>query len=108
MARRGEVWWVRLDPTVGSEIAKARPCLVITSNVLNERRRTVVVIPLSTSPRANPPLTVPVTCSGRVSVAVIDQIRAISKDRLAKRIGLVGPAELRVVEEAICAVLELP
>jgi len=46
MPRRGEVWWLRLDPTEGSEIAKTRPCVVLTADVLNERRRTVVVVPL--------------------------------------------------------------
>ena len=107
MPKRGEVWWVRLDPSVGSEIAKTRPCLIVTANILNERRRTVVVIPLSTSPQPNPPLTIPVTCAGRVSVGVIDQIRAVSKDRLAKRIGTVLPEDLREVEEAIRVVLDL-
>ena len=52
MPRRGEVWWVRLDPTLGSEIAKTRLCLILSTNILNERRKTVVVIPLSSSPQA--------------------------------------------------------
>ncbi|MGI8992115.1 MAG: type II toxin-antitoxin system PemK/MazF family toxin [Bryobacteraceae bacterium] len=56
MPRRGEVWWVRLDPTLGSEIRKRRPCLILSGNVVNERRRAVVIIPLSSSPQAAPPL----------------------------------------------------
>jgi len=82
MPRRGEVWWLRLDPTEGSEIAKTRPCVVLTADVLNERRRTVVVVPLSSSPTASPPLLVPVERGGRVAVAVTDQIRAMAKHRL--------------------------
>jgi mRNA interferase MazF len=107
MLRRGEVWWVRLDPTVGSEIAKTRPCLIVTTNVLNDRRRTAVVVPLSTSPDANPPLMVPVVCAGRRSVAVIDQIRAVSKDRFAKRIGAVSEQDLLAIEDALRSVLDL-
>jgi mRNA interferase MazF len=106
-ACRGELWWARLDPTVGSEIKKTRPCLVMTADVLNERRRTVVVVPISSSPAAAPPLMVAVRCEGQAAVAVIDQIRAISKERLVEKIGRVSAAELRGVEEAVRAVLEL-
>ena len=44
---RGDIWWIALDPTLGSEIRKTRPCVVISVKVLNERRRTVIVVPLS-------------------------------------------------------------
>jgi mRNA interferase MazF len=107
MPKRGDVWWVHLDPALGSEIKKTRPCVIVTTNVLNERRRTVVVIPLSTSPAASPPLLVPVTCDGRKAVAVIDQIRAVSKDRLAKRITSLSKDELIAIEDALKNVLEL-
>ena len=70
--RRGEVWWVRLDPTVGSEIAKARPCIVVSGNIFNKLRRTVVVIPLSSSPEPGKPLLIPVRSEGRNVVAVTD------------------------------------
>jgi mRNA interferase MazF len=105
--RRGDVWWVRLDPGLGSEIAKTRPCLVLTSNVLNERRRTVVVVPLSSSPPASPPLLVPVTCGGRPAVAVLDQIRAVAKDRLAERLDAIAADDLAAVESGLRQVLEL-
>jgi mRNA interferase MazF len=107
MPKRGEIWWVRLDPTLGSEIKKTRPCLIVTTNVLNERRRTVAVIPLSTSPQANPPLMVALNCAGRAAVAVVDQIRAVSKDRLHKPIATISSEELASVEEAVRSVLEL-
>jgi mRNA interferase MazF len=83
---RREVWWVRLDPTLGSEIRKTRPCVIVGTNVLDERRRTVVVVPLSSTHRAAPPLLVPVVCAGRRAVAVADQIR-VSKERLDHRMG---------------------
>jgi len=107
MPRRGEIWWARLDPAVGSEIKKTRPCLVISSTVINERRRTVVVIPLSSSTRLAPPLTVGVRCAGRQVVAVIDQVRAIAKERLTKRIEDLTPGQLVAVESSLRDLLEL-
>lgn len=107
MPRRGEVWWVRLDPTKGSGIAKTRPCLVLSVDIVNERRRTVVVIPFSSSPQASPPLLVPVTCEGRAVVAVIDQIRAVAKERLEKAIGMLSPEQMQAVEQALREILEI-
>jgi mRNA interferase MazF len=105
--RRGEVWWVRLDPTLGSEIAKTRPCLVLSGNVFNQLRRTVVVVPLSTSPEASGPLLIPVKCAGRDAVVVTDQIRAVSKQRLDRRLGELAGEHLAAVEEGLREVLEL-
>jgi mRNA interferase MazF len=107
MPRRGEIWWANLDPTVGSEINKTRPCLVIGNSVLNERRRTVVIVPLSSSPRAAPPVLVNVTCSGRPAVAVIDQVRAVAKERLVSLMGRLSSQELEAVEVALRQILEL-
>ena len=105
--RRGELWWATLDPAIGSEIRKTRPCLVLTTDVLNEHRRTVVVIPLSTSPAAYP-IRVTIRCEGRGAVAIVDQIRAISKQRLRSRIGQASASELADVEAALKQILELP
>jgi mRNA interferase MazF len=107
MPQRGEIWWVRLDQTIGSEIRKTRPCLVVSTNVINERRRTVVVIPLSSSPKPSPPLLIPLMCAGRAAVAIIDQIRAISKERLDRIIGSVSNQEIEAVENGLRRVLEL-
>lgn len=104
---RGEIWWVRLNPTVGSEIKKTRPCLVLTTNLVNQRRRTVVVIPLSTSRQAAPPLLVPIDCAGRAVIAVVDQIRAVAKERLQQRLGVVSSVDLNAVEEGLRQILEL-
>ncbi len=106
MPRRGEVWRVRLDPTEGSEIRKTRPCVVRTSDILNERQRTVVVIPLSSSPHASPPVLVPVRSSGRAAVAVIDQIRAVAKERLEAQMDTLTATDLAAVEDAPRQVLE--
>jgi mRNA interferase MazF len=105
--RRGEIWWIRLSPTEGSEISKTRPCVVLSANLVNERRRTVVIVPLSTSPQPAPPLLVPVSCEGRKVVAVIDQIRAVAKERLQERLAEISQAELEAIELGIRRILEL-
>ncbi len=105
--QRGEIWWVRLDPTLGSEIAKRRPCVIVSGNVYNRLRRTVVIIPLSSSPAASPPLLVRVLCDGRDVVAVTDQIRAVAKQRLDRRMGELSAEDLKAVEQGVRDVLEL-
>jgi mRNA interferase MazF len=107
MPRRGEFWWVRLDPATGSEIGKTRPCLILSTNIVNERRRTVVVVPLSSSPHPNPPLLVPVDCGGRRAVAVVDQIRAVAKERLEKRVGEASSEDMEAIEAGLRRILEL-
>jgi len=107
MPRRGEIWWVNLDPTIGSEINKTRPCLVISASVINEHRRTVVVIPLSTSPQEAPPLLVPVRCAGKPVMAAIDQVRTVAKKRLNNLMERLSAKDLESVETALREVLEL-
>jgi mRNA interferase MazF len=79
----------------------------LTTNIANQYRRTAVVIPLSSSPVSKPPLLVPLTCQGRPTVAVIDQIRAVTKERFVDRIESVSAAHLRSVEDALRNILEL-
>jgi len=104
---RGDIWWVDLDPTPGSEIKKTRPCVIVGTNILNERRRTIVIVPLSTAPRAAPPLLVPVDCGGKRAMVVVDQIRAVAKERLHRKLGELSPGDLVKLEEALRTILEL-
>jgi len=105
--KRGEVWWVSLDPTQGSEIKKTRPCVVLSRDTLNRLRRTVIVVPLSTAAKPHPPITVPVSCQGASAVAVIDQIRAVAKHRLKSRIEFLDRDELDEVCRAVATILEI-
>lgn len=105
--QRGDIWWVSLDPTQGSEIKKTRPCVVLTNNTLNRLRRTVVVVPLSSAAKPNPPITVAVTCKGEAVVAVTDQIRAVAKHRLRSKVAALSPDELDDICQAISSILEL-
>lgn len=103
--KRGEIWWVCLDPVVGSEIRKTRPAVVLTVDALNKARKTVVVVPLSTSAQPRPPIVVAVPSSAPEAVAVCDQVRAVDKTRLASRIGVLSEADIRAVGQGVRQVL---
>jgi mRNA interferase MazF len=106
---RGEVYWVELDPTRGSEISKTRPCVVLSAVEINQHRNTVVVIPLTTtSSPAIPPLLVATPSAGDTSKARIEHIRALDKTRLQRKIGNLAAADLSAIENALRVVLRLP
>jgi mRNA interferase MazF len=105
--KRGDVVWVNLDPTVGGEIRKRRPCVVISLSVLNENRLNVVVVPLSTAITARPPLVVTVASAGAGSNARIDQIRAVDKSRILNVAGALSRADMAQVEQGLRTVLGL-
>ena len=94
--KRGESWLVNLDPTVGSEIQKSRPCLVVSPAELNEHLRTVMVAPM-TSKGFPAPFRVPVTHAGTKGLIVLDQLRTVDKQRLIKRQGAVPAKTLNAV-----------
>ena len=83
---RFEVYLVNLDPTIGSEIRKTRPCLVVSPDEINHHIRTVIVAPMTTKGQAYPTR---VACrfGGKSGQVVLDQIRTLDQARLAKRLG---------------------
>jgi mRNA interferase MazF len=93
VVKRGEIWLVSLDPTVGSEIKKSRPCVIVSPPELNQHLRTVIVAPL-TSKGFVAPFRVPVTHAGTKGLIVLDQVRAVDKMRLVKRLGAVNAKTL--------------
>ncbi len=105
--KRGEIYWVDLNPTIGSEINKLRPCVIISATPINRARRTVVVIPLSTKAKAVPPLTLKVSCLGKDVVAICDQIRTIDKKRLKKSVGVFSQVNMDSLEKGLKQVLAL-
>ena len=104
---RGEVYWVELDPTVGSEIRKTRPCLVVSSDKVNRLRKTVVVLPMSNGRMHDFPLHVAILASKEGSHVNVDQIRAVDKSRLGDFAGYVSQADLSQVSQALIRVLAL-
>jgi mRNA interferase MazF len=104
---RGDIYLVNLDPTIGSEIKKTRPCVLMGATPINTARSTVVVIPLSSQAKINPPITVSVTCQTLQVAAVCDQIRSVDKSRLVKQIGQLSTKELERIEDGLRQVLSL-
>lgn len=103
---RGELYWVRLDPTIGSEIAKTRPAVIISNNVGNEYSDRVIVGPV-TSGGADwvYPFEVALLAGeaglDRASKVALDQIRTVDKTRLGPRLGALSPDSMRQVDGAI-------
>jgi mRNA interferase MazF len=103
--KRGEIWWIYLEPARGSEIKKTRPGAILTVDSLNKARRTVVIVPLSSSAQPRPPIVVPTPSAGKQSVAVCDQIRAVDKERFVKKIGDLSKADLAAISSGIKQIL---
>lgn len=88
--KRGEIWLVNLDPTVGSEIKKSRPCVVVSPPELNDNLRSVIIAPM-TSQGFAAPFRVSVTHGGKKGLIVLDQIRSVDRTRLVKHLGTLNP-----------------
>ena len=99
---RFEVHLINLDPTVGSEIKKSRPCLVVSPDEMNHHIRTVIVAPMTTKGQPYP-TRVPCRFKGKAGQIVLDQIRTVDRVRLARRLGRIdgrtGTAVLAVLRE---------
>jgi len=83
--KRFEIWLVNLDPTVGSEIKKTRPAIIVSPDELNAHLQTVIVVPLTTGKAY--PFRVATKVDGKPGVAAIDQIRTVDRRRLVRRLG---------------------
>ena len=86
----GEIWLAQLDPTVGSEIQKTRPCVVISPAEMNAHLRTAIVAPMTTGLRPAA-FRVPLRFHGKAGLIVLDQIRTLDRVRLIKRLGALRP-----------------
>ena len=89
--RRGEVWLVNLDPVTGSEMAKSRPALVLSPDELNAYLHTVIVVPLTSTIR-HYPFRADVRFARRRGSLAVDQVRALDRTRLTRRVGTLDPA----------------
>ena len=95
---RGEVHLVRLDPALGSEIKKTRPCVIVSPDELNRHLRTVIVAPMTTGGQAYP-WRIACRFQGRRGVVALDQLRTVDNERLVKRLGrLPGSTATEVLE----------
>lgn len=99
--RRGEIWWVNLDPAIGGEARKTRPAVIVSNDKANAAQTRVQVVPCTSNVKAIYPWEAPVAISGRACKAMADQIRTASKARLTGRIGTVSSEEMEGIEDAI-------
>lgn len=90
---RGEIWLAALDPTIGSEIQKTRPCVILSPPEMNEQLRTVMVAPMTTG-RRPAPSRIPILFQRKAGFFLLEQIRTLDKSRLMRRLGAVGAATL--------------
>lgn len=97
--RRFDVYLVSLDPTVGAEMRKTRPAVIVSPDELNERLQTVVVVPLTTG--RTYPFRPEARVRGKAGVAAVDQLRTVDKTRLTRRVGTLDEASSRAVLQVL-------
>lgn len=100
LVKRGEIWLATLDPAVGNEIRKTRPCLVISPPEMHDHLRTVIVAPMTTGSHAAPFRT-PIRFQQKAGLILLDQLRALDKHRLTRRLGAARRSTLATVRETL-------
>lgn len=105
--RRGEVWWVALDPALGTEMRKTRPAIVVSNDSCNRFGSRVVVVPVTSNVENLYPGEAVVEIAGKPARALGDQVRSIDRARLRSRLGGLSADELRAVDEALRITLAL-
>jgi mRNA interferase MazF len=96
----GEIWLAQLDPTVGSEIRKTRPCVIVSPVEMNQYLRTVIVAPMTAGSRPAG-FRVGLTFQGKQGLILLDQIRTLDRARLVQRLGALRPATLAQVQQVL-------
>ena len=102
---RGEIWLTALDPTIGAEIQKTRPCVIISPSEMHDFLRTVIVAPMTTGSRPAP-YRIPLRFRGKEGLILLDQLRMLDKHRLVRRLGVVSRTTLRATLAALREMFE--
>ena len=105
--RRGEVYWVALDPVIGSEIRKTRPAVIVSNDAMNRHCTRVVVVPLTSNVEGCYPGEALVQVKGKPARALGDQLRSIDKLRLRRRLDALAQAEVEAIDGALRITLAL-
>jgi mRNA interferase MazF len=105
--KRGEIYWVNLDPTIGSEINKVRPALVVSNDSGNEYSHRVIVAPITSSVKKVYPFEVKLEIEKKDGKVLLDQLRSVDKQRLSKKLTALDYETMQLVNKALKIVLDL-
>jgi mRNA interferase MazF len=95
-----DIYLVNLDPTIGHEIKKTRPCVVVSPNEMNMYIKTVMIAPMTTKSQPYP-TRIPLTFKGKKGWVVLDQIRTVDKRRMAKKLGVLSAETISCIKQTI-------
>ena len=106
--RRGEVWWIAFDPSVGGEIQKTRPAVIVSNDLANRHLNRLQVVPISSQTAQLYPGETYVQLNGQNRKALADQLTTVSKLRVKGQVGQLSFSDMSLVEQAIKTQLNLP